>query len=167
MKRVCWCMAMLLVLASPGWGQEAEQHDQQPSEQKPTLGPATPPSLYGARPATTINARRLLSIRTVFIERMDNGLGEKLADGLAKEGRFRMVTKRDAADAVLRGTCVDLRRLKSLHSEVYLTDNSGAAVWQDSVRSPFNPPVLDKAVTAAAGVIVEHLRTSILEAERK
>jgi hypothetical protein len=101
------------------------------------------------------------------VERIDNLLSERLADGLAKMGRFRVVASRNEADAVLSGTCFDSRRLKRVHSEVYLTDRSGSAIWQDVLRRPFNPPTLQKSVDSTAAEIVQHLGDSVREADRK
>jgi hypothetical protein len=143
------------------------QQDQQQEQQRPTLGPAPAPSLRGPRNANIMDARRLARVQKIYVERMDNSLGEKLIEGLSKTHRLRVVADRKDADAVLRGTCFDSRRLKSLRSEVYLNDTNGAAIWQDSVRRPYNPPPLDAAVSQTAGLIVEHLAESILEAERK
>lgn len=155
------CLALLLVPCVATCAQET------PS-QKPTLGPAPAPSLAGPRSSTTTDARKLVRIRTIFVERIDNLLSEKLMDGLSKTGRFRVVATRNEADAVLRGTCFDSRRLKSVHSEVYLTDQgSGASIWQDSVRQPFNPPPLEKAVNDSALLILTHLSDSVKEAQRR
>jgi hypothetical protein len=169
MKRGAWCLVVVLVLGQWGWAQEEEPKAQEPppSQQRPTLGPQPAPSLYGPHTSTTTDARKLARVRTIFIERMDNSLNEKLADGLTKQTRFRVVTSRNEADAVMRGTCAEFRRLKSVHSEVYLTDRNGASVWQDSVRRPFNPPTLDKAVNETVLVILEHLADSVREAERR
>jgi hypothetical protein len=143
----------------PTLGKEPEQ------QQKPTLGEA--PSLGGPRTSTTTDSHKLLRVRTVFIETIDNSLNEKLGEALSKAGPFRVVAKRSEADAILRGTCFDSRRLKRLHSEVFLTDPRGGSIWQDIIREPFNPPALDKAVTDSAAVIAAHLGESIREAQRK
>ncbi len=109
-----------------------------------------------------------MRIRNVYVEHIDNLLGEKLSDGLSKTGRFRVVANRNAADAVLRGTCNDMRRLRAVHSEVYLNDRgSGASIWQDIVRHPYNPPPLAKAVDDTAMEILTHLEDSVKEADRK
>jgi len=138
---------------------------QQPA---PTLGPSTAPSLGRARSSSTTDPRKLLAIRTVFIEAIDNGLSEKLAESLVRLGRFRVAAQRNEADAVLRGSCFDSHRLRAVHSEVFLNDrHSGSSIWQDNVRMPFNPPPLSKAVDATAAAILQHLSESILEAERR
>jgi hypothetical protein len=114
-----------------------------------------------------MDARRLRRVRTIFVEHIENSLSEKLAEGLAKMGRFRIVDKRRDADAVLRGTCSDLRRLKSVHSEVYLADSrADSTIWQDTVRRPYNPPPLDKVVGDTALLIVQHLTDSLRQADR-
>lgn len=80
---------------------------------------------------------------------------------------LRVVNKRDDADAILRGTCFRVRRLKRLHSEVYLSDRaSGSSVWQDVVLVPMDPPPLKEAVDKSAAEIVTHLFQSIRQAER-
>lgn len=169
------CLAMLLLpgLAS-GSQQEQQQQEQQPQQPeegkqqptRPTLGPAPAPSLYGPRTSNTVDARKLTRVSEIYVERMDNALSEKILEGLAKSRRFRVVASRNEADAVMRGTCVSLRRMKVVHSEVYLNDTSGAAIWQDNVRRPYNPPALEAAVGETATLILTHLRESALEAER-
>jgi hypothetical protein len=137
-------------------------------QQKPTLGKDDSPSLNGPRTSTTTDARRLTSIKTIFVDRIDNSLSDKLTEGLSKMGRFRIVADRKLADAVLSGTCFDSHRLKSVHSEVFLHDRrNGSSVWQDVVRRAYNPPALDRAVGDTADLIVAHLGASIQDAERK
>ncbi len=143
----------------PTLGKEPEQ------QQRPTLGEA--PEGGGPRTSTTTDIRKLLRVRTVYIEAIDNGLNEKLTEALSKTGPFRVVAKKNEADAILRGTCFDARRLKRLHSEVFLTDSRGGSIWQDDIRQPFNPPALEKSVTDSAAIIVEHLGESLREAQRK
>jgi hypothetical protein len=159
-------------MARPDDGQATQDkqqppQDQQQEQKRPTLGPAPAPSLRGPRNANIVDARRLARVQKIYVERMDNSLGEKLIEELSKARRLRVVADRKDADAVLRGTCFDSRRLKSVRSEVYLNDTNGAAIWQDSVHRPYNPPPLDAVVSQTAGLIVEHLAESILEAERK
>lgn len=137
-------------------------------QQKPTLGPSPAPSLNGPRTAATTDPAKLLRIRTIYIETIDNGLSAELGESLAKSGRFRIVTKRDEADAVLRGSCLDSRRLRSLHSEIFLNDRrSGSSIWQDNIHQPFAPPALSKAVNETAKVILNHLTGSITQAQRR
>lgn len=147
--------------------QKQEQQPQQPQDQKPTLGAPTEPSLNGPRNSTTTDARRLMRIRTIYVERIDNSLSEKLAEGLTKMGRFRVVARRNEADAVLSGSCSDYRRLKTVKSEVSLNDRGGASIWQDIVRRSYNPPPLQKVVDGTAAEILQHLGDSIREADRK
>jgi len=147
--------------------QQPEQRKQQEQPRKPTLGPAPAPSLYGPRTSNTIDARKLMRVRRIYVERIDNSLSEKLVEGFAKTRRFRIVASRNEADAVLRGSCVSLRRMKTVHSEVYLNDMNGAAVWQDNVRRPYNPPTLEAAVSETASLIVTHLTESAMEAEHR
>ncbi len=155
----------------------AQNQDQRPTlrkdvppdqEQRPTLGKEEGPSLNGPRTSTTTDARRLMNIKNIFVDRIDNALSEKLTEGLSKMGRFRIVADRKSADAVLSGTCFDSHRLKTVHSEVFLHDRrSGSSVWQDVVRRHYNPPPLGKAVDDTALMILAHLGASIQEAERK
>lgn len=162
----------LSVMLMAGQAQDEPHEHAPPAEQaprqKPTLGPQPAPSLHGPRTSNTTDARKLIRVRRIYVERMDNKLSEKLLDGLAKLGRFHVVASREEADAVMRGTCFDSRRLKSVHSEVYLNDRiSGASIWQDSVRRPFNPPPLDAAVAETATLILQHLSASVVEAGRR
>ena len=136
--------------------------------QRPTLGRDDAPSLTGPRTSTTTNERRLLGVKTIFVDRNDNSLSDKLADGLSRTGRFKIVAERKDADAVLSGTCFDSRRLKSVHSEVFLQDRrTGASIWQDVVRRHYNPPALVKAIDDSAMMILAHLGQSVQEAERR
>ncbi len=160
-----------MIFACAAFGsQQAEQREQQTQQdqqtQKPTLGPPTEPSLGGPRTSTTTDRQKLTRIQSIYVERIDNMLSDRLVEGLSKIGRFRVVASRKEADAVLRGTCFDSRRLKSVHSEVFLADRNGGSIWQDIVRLPFNPPLLQKAVDTTATTILEHLRESVREAER-
>lgn len=158
-----------LCQTQPQERQEPQQQEHQQPQQRPTLGPPPDePSLSGPRTSTTTDPKKLLRVQKIFVEPIDNNLSDKLITGLAKMGRFRIVAQRHAADAVLRGTCLDSRRLKSLHSEVYLNDGAnGASIWQDVVRRPYNPPPLAKAVDNTATLILDHLNGSIQEAQHK
>lgn len=161
-------LAMLMLGYSGACGQEEKPPTlgKQPQEQqRPTLGEPTSPG--GPRTSTTTDIRKLMRVRTVYIQTMDNSLHDRLAEALSKMGPFRVVAKLSEADAILRGTCFDSRRLKRLHSEVFLTDPRGGSIWQDIIREPFNPPPLDKAVADSASVIVAHLGESLREAQRK
>ena len=159
-------LVLLVVFVSTAWGQQEKPPSlgKEPADQKrPTLGETTPGG--GPLTSTTTDPHKLVRVRTVFIENIDNALHEKLTEALAKSGPFRVVAKRSEADALMRGTCFDSRRLKRVHSEVFLTDPRGASIWQDVVRQPFNPPALDKAVSDSASIIVAHLTESIREAQ--
>lgn len=151
---------------APDQQQDQSRQQQQP-QKRPTLGPAPAPTLYGPKTSSTIDARRLLRVRKIFVERIDNSLGEKIMEGLAKSRRFHIVADRKEADAVMRGTCFDQRRLKVVRAEVYLNDLSGASIWQDSVRRPINPPTLEAAVGETATLILTHLTESVSDAEHK
>lgn len=159
-----------LILSSVAWAQKAAPSGKPPDvgdQKRPTLGPTTPPSLNGPRSSTTTDPRRLNHLRKLFVENIDNSLSDRLMEGLAKSGRFRIVADAKEADGVLRGTCFDSHHLKSLHSEVFISDRvTGASIWQDNVRRPFNPPALEKAVDETAEIIIEHLNESVREAQR-
>jgi hypothetical protein len=189
MKRGAWCVAICLALGSLGWSQQTGQQTgpkrgqatqeesdstaQSPdSTQRPTLGPATGPAVPEGVPRTAnpVDAKKLLRIHSLYVERIDNELSDKLVEAIAKTGRFRIVTKPKEADATVRGSCLDLRRLKTVHSEVFISDRSGASVWQDSIRRPFNPlkpPSLEQAVSDTAAMVAEHLEATVREAARK
>lgn len=169
-KRTCLALAVVCVAWLSAWPQEnsEQKQEEKPPAKRPTLGPSSAPSLSGPRTSTTTDPRKLLRVRSVYIERMDNSLSDKLTEAMARTGRFRLVSTRNEADAVMHGTCFDSRRLKTVHSEVYLSERSSRApIWQDSVRRPVNPPPLDTAVTETAQIILEHLSASVLEAERR
>jgi len=151
----------------PEHDQQRQQEQPKQSPQRPSLGTPTEPSLNGPRTSTTTDPRKLAKVRSIYVERIDNLLSDRLAEGLVKMGRFRVTASRNEADAVLRGTCFDSRRLKSVHSEVYLSDRGGASIWQDDVRRPFNPPPLAKVVDTTAAAILQHLGDSVREAERR
>ncbi len=172
MKFVHAILIFLLTLSQPSWAQQKDRPPEKPSEgapqNRPTLGPPPTPSLHGPRSSTTTDASKLLRIKKIFVERMDNQLSDKLTEGLAKLGRFRIVLDEKEADAVMRGSCLDSRRLKSVHSEVFISDRaSGSSIWQDNVRHPFNPPGLEKAVDETATTILEHLNDDMTSAQRK
>jgi hypothetical protein len=158
----------LLLLSGPAlWAQDNQQQDQKP-QRKPSLGPAPAPTLRGPRNFNIVDARKLSRLRRVYVERMDNKLSEKLIDGLAEGGRLRLVADRGEADAVIQGTCLDLRRLKTVRTEIYINDRvTGDSIWQDSVRRAYNPPPLDKVVGETATLVLQHLRESIEEADRR
>jgi hypothetical protein len=175
--------AFLLVLATPRFTVSAQQDQPQqdqpqqpPQKAPPTLGPppqqkpptlGESPSLTGPHAANTTDARRLLQVHAVFVDQMDNGLDEKLIEVLGNKGLFRIVGNRRDADAVLRGTCFDSTRLKTVHSEVFLTGRSGESIWQDIIRQPYRPPPLSQAVATTAQVVGEDLANSMREAQGK
>ena len=175
-------VAFLPILASLPFTLNAQQQDQPQQDQPkqapqnpPTLGPppsqqkpptlGEPPSLTGPHAANTTDPRRLLQVHAVFVDQMDNGLDEKLIEVLGSKGLFRIVGDRRDADAVLRGTCFDSTRLKTVHSEVFLTGRNGESIWQDIIHQPYRPPPLAKAVATTAQAIGEDLATSMREAE--
>lgn len=166
-KLAAWVI-FLLIFVLPAWGYAGQENEESPppqSQQRPTLGPAPAPSLGGPRNSTTMDAGKLRRIRTLYVNQIDNSLSEKLVEALGKLGRFQIVSKRTQADAILSGTCFDSHRRKSVHSEVFIADRNGAAIWQDVVYRPFNPPALAKAVDETALLVVAHLGQSIREAE--
>ena len=160
-------LAFLLLSGPALWAQDNQQQDQKP-QQKPTLGPAPAPTLRGPRNFNIVDARKLSRLRKVYVERMDNKLSDKLMDALAQGGRLQLVVDRKEADAVVHGTCLDSRRLKTVLTEIYINDRvTGDSIWQDRVRRPFNPPPLDKAVGETATLVLQHLQESIEEADRR
>jgi hypothetical protein len=156
MRRLICGLAICLVSIPMLYGQEA-----------PTLGPGRP-SLEGPSGTRTANPRMLLKMRKVYIERIDHDLNEKLEGDMAHVSWLKVVNSEDQADAIIRGTCFDLRRLKRLHAEIYITDRvSGKSIWQDVVRVPYGPPELTKAVDQAASEILDHLNASVRTASRR
>ena len=163
---VCLFASLTMVAwAGQNSGQQAPQTPQQP-EERPTLGPRNGPAALDSGPltSTTTDLRKLLRVRTLYIENIDNSLSDKLVATLGKLGRFRLVTKAKDADAIVRGSCLESRRLKRVHSEVFISDHNGASVWQDTVYRPYNPPTLDQAVTDTATIVADHLERTIREA---
>jgi hemolysin activation/secretion protein len=156
---------------NPNAQQQPDQQQQTEQPQRPTLGkraPGSASSPEGPHSATVVDERKLMHIRTLYVDRIDNQLSDKLMEALAKMGRFRIVAERKEADAVLTGTCFDSRHLKQLHSEVFLNDRaSGSSIWQDVVRRPYNPPSLAESVQNSADLIVAHLNQTLREADRK
>ncbi|MGO9270089.1 MAG: hypothetical protein ACLQOO_07525 [Terriglobia bacterium] len=173
------CLVVMMMTCStpraqenPNQQQPPDQQQQPDQPQRPTLGKRAPDngaaSPESPHTATVTDERKLMHIRTVYVDRIDNQLSDKLTEGLAKIGRFRIVAERKEADAVLTGTCFDSRHLKQLHSEVFLNDRaSGSSIWQDIVRRPYNPPSLAESVQDSADLIVAHLNQTLREAERK
>jgi hypothetical protein len=170
-------LAVLLALCSSALAQQGDQPGGQqqkpptltkPSDQKPpTLGGGEAPSLAGPHSSNTNNPHQLLHVHAIFIESMDNGLAEKLIEEIGTHGPFRIAGNRQNADAVLRGTCFDSTRLKTVHSEVFLTSRSGESIWQDVIRQPYRPPPLARAVATTAEVIAADLAASVREAQAK
>jgi hypothetical protein len=156
MRRLIWGLAICLISIPTLYSQEA-----------PTLGPSRP-SLEGPSSTRTANARMLLKMRKVYIERIDHDLNAKLEDDMAHISWLKVVNSEDDADAIIRGTCFDLRRLKRLHAEIYITDRvTGKSIWQDVVRVPYGPPELTKALDQAASEILDHLNESVRTASKR
>ena len=162
-------LAGLVVWAQAG--QDPKQINPQgppPQEDRPTLGSRSGPRAdTGPQTSTTTDLRKLMRIHTLYIESIDNSLSDKLVEALGKWGRFRLVTKAKDADATLRGSCLESRRLKHVHSEVFISDRNGASVWQDTIYRPFNPPTLDQAVNDTATIVAAHLEQSVRAGERR
>jgi len=155
MRHLVWGLAICLVSIPVLRGQ-----------QRPTLGPSEP-SLNGPASSQTANAGLLVRMRKIYIERIDYNLNEKLSGDLARVSWVKVVDKPEEADAIVRGTCFSLRRLKRLHAEVYFSDRiSGKSIWQDVIRIPYDPPALPKAVDQAAAEIMAHLNQSIRAAAK-
>ena len=166
MKQSGWLLVIAFLLV-PVLGAQDAQKSGGEQGQKPTLGPSPAPGTRGPQTATVNDYRRLMRIRSIYIERMDNALSEKLVLSLGKLGRFRIASKPKEADAIMTGSCLESRRLKRLHSEVFIADRGGGSVWQDSVYRPYNPPSLEQAVNETAQVVAEHLGESLSEAATK
>jgi hypothetical protein len=166
MRRIVVLLVLTLLLAPVLTAQDAQQQSGE-QEQKPTLGPKPGPGESGPRTATVNDYRKLVRIRTLYVERMDNELSERLVASLGKLGRFKIATNAKEADAVVRGSCLESRRLKRLHTEVSITDRGGGSIWQDVIFRPYNPPALAQAVNETAQMIAEHLGESINQAGLK
>src|SRR5208337_770234 len=166
MKRSGWLLAIVFLLVPVLGAQEAPKPGGEEG-QKPTLNPSPAPGTRGPQTATVNDYRRLMRIRTIYVERMDNALSEKLVESLGKLGRFKIASKAKEADAIMTGSCLESRRLKRLHSEVFLTGQSGGSIWQDNIYRPYNPPSLQQAVNETAQVVADHLGESLNEAGMK
>jgi hypothetical protein len=168
MKLSVMMVAAVLIQGSAGLPQENKAAEK--TQGRPTLGPepGEPPTLYGPHNSTTTDARRLMHVRAIFIERIDNKLSDRLVDAFAKAGRFRITDKQPEADAVLRGSCFDSPHRKDVHTEIFISDRrSGSPIWQDIIHQPYSPPPLGDAVNTTALAVVKHLMESVNEAERK
>jgi hypothetical protein len=166
MKRSVGLLALAFLLGGVLVAQQPQQSEGE-QEQKPTLRPKPGPNESGPRTATVNDFRKLMRIRTIYVERMDNALSEKLMVSLGKLGRFKIASKAKEADAIVTGSCLESRRLKRLHSEVFITDRGGGSIWQDDIIRPYNPPSLEQAVNETAEAVAEHLSESINEAGMK
>lgn len=197
MKSSVWPVVFLLMASVAGCGQDEKPPspdsppppgDQRPSmnkpapdEQRPTLGKPAPddqrptlgktsdePSLRGPHTYAVLDVRKLERVRKVYVQRIDNFLNDKLTARLAQMGRFKIVEKSSEADAVVRGTCFDSRRLRSVHSEIFIADaHTDKPIWQDNVRVPYKPANLEKAVDDTASQIMQHLTESLQLANRQ
>ena len=148
--------------------QPAPQAPSQQQEERPTLGPRSGPGVVsGPDTSTTTDIKKFMQIHTLYIESIDNSLSDKLVESIGKWGRLRLVTKAKEADATLRGSCLESRRLKRVHSEVFISDRNGGSIWQDTIYRPFNPPTLDQAVSDTANLVEQHLVQTARDAERR
>ena len=166
MRRSVGLLAMACLLVAVLGAQEARQPEGE-QEEKPTLGPEPGPTGRRSRTATVNDYRKLMRIRSMYIERMDNALSEKLVVSLGKLGRFKIASRPKEADAIMTGSCMESRRLKRVHTEVFISDRGGGSIWQDNVFRPYNPPSLEQAVNETAQVVAEHLSESFSEAGSK
>jgi len=170
---------LMLLLAGALWAQTGQpgplhaaepvpQGQPAPQEERPTLGPRTGPGLESEPlTSTTINLKKLRSIHTLYIESIDNSLSDKLVEDLKKSKIFQLASKEKGADAVLRGSCLESRHSRHVHSEVYISDRTGNSVWQDVIYRPYNPPALEQAVSETAALVVAHLERSLRQADTK
>ena len=166
MKQSGWLLVIAFLLV-PVLGAQDAQKSGGEQGQKPTLGPSPAPGTRGPQTATVNDYRRLMRIRSIYIERMDNALSEKLVQSLGKLGRFKIVSTPKEADAIVTGSCLESRRLKHLHSEVFIADRGGGSIWQDNLYRPYNPPSLEQAVNETAQMVADHLGASLSEAGMK
>lgn len=168
-------LAVCLLLSLATWAQAGQksnssnpQGQAQQQEERPTLGPRNGPGeVFGPNTSTTTDIRKLMRIHTLYIENIDNSLSDKLIETIGKWGRFHLVTQAKDADATLRGSCLESRRLKHVHSEIFISDRNGASIWQDTIYRPFNPPALDQAVSDTANLVETHLQQAIQEGDRR
>lgn len=161
-------LAVALVQGSAGLSQENKPAEK--PQNRPTLGPepGEAPTLYGPHNSTTTDARRLMRVRVIFIERIDNKLNDRLLEAFGKAGRFKITDKLPEADSVLRGSCFDSPHRKDVHTEIFISDRrTGSPIWQDIIHQPYGPPPLGDAVNTTALAVVKHLMESVGEAERK
>lgn len=179
MKKLSAVLMMAFFAATALWAQQSAQQPQGGSEpqqeQRPTLGPESGPetkrptlgpSTNGPLTSTTMNPAELRRVKKIYVGLMDNKLNIDLIDDFAKAGPVRVVASKNAADAILQGTCFDSPRLREVHSEVFLTDKAGKSIWQDVIHQPYRPPSLAQAVSQTANLIVAHLRHSMLQQDR-
>ncbi len=164
MNRVIGMVAVVALFSfsvGRGWAR------QQQAEQRPTLRRGKGSS-ERHNTSVTMNARALMRVRTIYIEPIENRLGVKIADDLASAGHFKLSLDKRQADAILSGTCLDATHLRLLHSEVFLSSRvTGAAIWQDEIRLPLDPPPLAKALNETASKIARDLLASAGAAENR
>jgi len=162
MKRCGWLLAIAFLLV-PVLGAQETQNSGQGNEHEvpPPLSPGSRSTAHGNQTGTVNDPRRLMRVRSIFIEKMDNALSEKLVLSLGKVGRFKIASDPKEADAIMTGSCLESRRLKRLHSEVFMSDRGGGSIWQDNLYRPYNPPSLEQAVNETAQIVAEHLAASL------
>ena len=86
-----------------------------------------------AQKASATSGSALSNVRTVFIEKMDNGLDQYLASSISAKfhGTLTVVLDRNAADAILRGEGMAAQQTQN--GTVQLVDKTGATVlWSGS-----------------------------------
>ena len=105
MKFLKAVLILWLALATLTWVQQEKPPDKPPDgapQDRPTLGPPPAPSLRGPRSSTTNDAQKLAHINKIFVDRIDNHLSDKIMEGLAKLGRFRIVKEESSSAGVRR-----------------------------------------------------------------
>lgn len=153
MRSILFFVMLGFLFPAAAWAGQAQQVPTLGTQQKQPPGQST---------TVTANRRKLLSVHALYIGRIDNGLNADLAQVIGRLAWARVVTKPDEADAILQGTCFDDRRLKEIHSEIFINDRAtGASIWQDVVRVHAFPPPLKKAVAETATKVASDLRKSL------
>ena len=160
------CLSLGLGLCGPLQAQR-QQRQRQPSLSRDGRAPARP-SLTGESSHLLVSAKRLKSVRKVYIAPIDHRLKHRLEEQLTESGLFQVVEVERKADAVIKGTCFAARRLKKVKAEIYMRDRrSGMPMWQDSLRLSYNPPPVAEVVDEIAILMVKHLRTTLQRSAEK
>jgi hypothetical protein len=88
MKRSVGLLVIAFLLVPVLGAQETQKSGGDQEQQQPTLGPPAPGTAAGPRTATVTDYRKLSRMRSIYIERMDNALSEKLILSLGKKKRM-------------------------------------------------------------------------------